>query len=192
MVLLEISNDYGYVLLAAASTVFVNIWHGVQTTKARKASGIGYPNTYATAEQAEKNPAAFQLNCGESPAPSITTTGERPGGDYGSIHPSLPPRGHSLADQPAAVDKQTAQRAHANFTENLTPYLTSMLIAGTRFPVPAAVMGAGWLVSRVVYTIGYTSGGPQGRVTGALGHYLFGLGLVLTACYNGVQMIRGV
>lgn len=27
-----------YVLLAAASTVFVNIWHGTQTVKARKAS----------------------------------------------------------------------------------------------------------------------------------------------------------
>lgn len=147
MVLLEISNDYGYVLLAAASTVFVNIWHGTQTVKARKASGIGYPNTYATAEQAEKNPAAYQLNC--------------------------------------------AQRAHANFTENLTPYLASMLIAGIRFPVPAAVMGAGWLVSRVVYTIGYTSNGPKGRMTGSIGHYLCGLGLALTACYTSVQMVRG-
>lgn len=148
MVLLEISNDYGYVLLAAASTVIINIWHGTQTVKARKASGIGYPNTYATAEQAEKNPAAYQLNC--------------------------------------------AQRAHANFTENLTPYLTSMLIAGTRFPIPAAVMGAGWLASRVVYTIGYTRNGPKGRMAGSIGHYLFGLGLLFTACYNGVQMVRGV
>lgn len=31
--------------------------------------GIGYPNTYATAEQAEKNPAAYQLNCGQSSPP---------------------------------------------------------------------------------------------------------------------------
>lgn len=147
MVLLDISNDYGYVLLAAASTVFVNVWHGIQTSKARKASGIGYPNTYATAEQAEKNPAAYQLNC--------------------------------------------AQRAHANFTENLTPILTSMLIAGTRFPIPTAVMGAGWLVSRVVYTIGYTSNGPKGRLTGSIGHNLFGLGLAFTACYTSVQMVRG-
>ncbi|KAL2281442.1 hypothetical protein FJTKL_11607 [Diaporthe vaccinii] len=110
MVLLDISNDYGYVLLAAASTVFVNIWHGTQTVKARKASGIGYPNTYATDEQAKASPAAFQLNC--------------------------------------------AQRAHANFTENLTPFMATLLIAGTRYPVQAAVMGAGWLVSRIVYTAG--------------------------------------
>lgn len=31
--------------------------------------GIGYPNTYATAEQAEKSPAAYQLNCGKSCPP---------------------------------------------------------------------------------------------------------------------------
>ncbi|KAH8772859.1 hypothetical protein F5883DRAFT_642216 [Diaporthe sp. PMI_573] len=147
MVVLDISNDYGYVMLAAASTVFVNMWHGSQTVKARKASGIGYPNTYATAEQAEKNPGAFQLNC--------------------------------------------AQRAHANFTENLTPYMATMLLAGTRFPVQAAVLWMGWLASRVVYTIGYTSNGPKGRTTGAIGHYLCGLSLALTACYTGVQMIRG-
>ncbi|POS77630.1 MAPEG family protein [Diaporthe helianthi] len=148
MVLLDISNDYGYVLVVAASTVFVNFWHGVQTGKARKASGIGYPNTYATAEQAEKDPAAFKLNC--------------------------------------------AQRSHANFTENLTPYLASLLIAGTRFPVPAAVMGAGWLASRVVYAVGYTRNGPSGRLAGSAGHNLLGFGLGLTACYTGVQMVRGL
>ncbi|KAK7708478.1 hypothetical protein SLS64_006580 [Diaporthe eres] len=127
MVLLDISNDYGYVLLAAASTVFVNIWHGTQTVKARKASGIGYPNTYATEEQAKASPAAFQLNCGKS-CPLLS------------------------------------QRAHANFTENLTPFMATLLIAGTRYPVQAAVMGAGWLVSRIVYTAGYTSNGPKGRM----------------------------
>lgn len=83
--------------------------------------GIGYPNTYATAEQAEKSPAAYRLNC--------------------------------------------AQRAHANFTENLTPWMALLLIAGLRSPVPAAGLGFGWLVSRVVYTLGYTSNkGPKGRV----------------------------
>ncbi|KAJ4424624.1 hypothetical protein N0V82_000756 [Gnomoniopsis sp. IMI 355080] len=122
MAILEVSNEYGYVLLVAGFTSLVNQWHGVQTVRARKASGIGYPNTYATAEQAEKDPAAYQLNC--------------------------------------------AQRAHANFTENLAPFITNLLIAGLRLPVPAAVAGAVWLTSRVVYTKGYlSSAGPKGRTT---------------------------
>lgn len=58
-----------------------------------------------------------------------------------------------------------AQRAHANFTENLTPFLTTLFIAGLRFPVPAASLGAAWLAARVVYTVGYTSDkGPKGRL----------------------------
>lgn len=48
----------------------------------------------------------------------------------------------------------TAQRAHANFTENLTPFMATLLASGTRYPVQAAAMGAGWLVSRMVYTAG--------------------------------------
>jgi hypothetical protein len=38
--------------------------------------GIGYPNTYATAEEADKNPGAFQLNCGKS-CPHRGATGPR-------------------------------------------------------------------------------------------------------------------
>ena len=56
-----------------------------------------------------------------------------------------------------------AQRAHANFTENLLPALGALLISGLRFPTVAAGLGAGWAVSRVVYAAGYTSSGPKGR-----------------------------
>lgn len=57
-----------------------------------------------------------------------------------------------------------AQRAHANFTENHTPLLGALLIAGLRNPFAAAVLGATWSVGRVIYLYGYTSGaGPQGR-----------------------------
>ena len=57
-----------------------------------------------------------------------------------------------------------AQRAHANFTENLTPFLSALLISGLRFPTAAGVIGAGWSVSRMLYLFGYTSSaGPPGR-----------------------------
>lgn len=83
--------------------------------------GIGYPNAYATPEQAAADPAAYRLNC--------------------------------------------AQRAHANYTENLGPFLANLLVAGLRFPVYAAAAGVVWLVARVVYTKGYTSDkGPAGRM----------------------------
>lgn len=148
VVTLQIPNEYGYVLLVATSSALVNLWHGGQTVKARKASGIGYPNTYASAEQAEKDPAAYKLNC--------------------------------------------AQRAHANFTENLTPWLAALLISGLRYPVPAAGLGLGWLASRVVYTIGYTSNsGPKGRAAGSIGSYLTMLPLLGMAGYTGYSLVAG-
>jgi glutathione S-transferase len=56
--------EYGYVLLAAASTYFANFYHIVLTSKARKASGIKYPVAYAANEVADKDPKAFLFNCG--------------------------------------------------------------------------------------------------------------------------------
>lgn len=57
-----------------------------------------------------------------------------------------------------------AQRAHANFTENLTPFLGALLISGIQYPLFAASLGAVWSAARVVFALGYTSSGPQGRV----------------------------
>ncbi|KAK7749876.1 hypothetical protein SLS53_000458 [Cytospora paraplurivora] len=65
MVVVEIPNDYGYVLLAATSTFFVNFWHGMQTVKARKASGVTYPNAYAPASEATQGTPGFKLNCAQ-------------------------------------------------------------------------------------------------------------------------------
>lgn len=40
-----------------------------------------------------------------------------------------------------------------------------MLIAGLRFPLTTAVLGAVWGFGRILYTRGYTSdAGPKGRV----------------------------
>jgi glutathione S-transferase len=61
--------EYGYVLLAATSTYFVNFYHIILTSKARKASGIKYPAPYASNEVAEKDPKAFAFNCSMYPQP---------------------------------------------------------------------------------------------------------------------------
>ena len=57
----------------------------------------------------------------------------------------------------------SAQRAHANFSENLVPVVGELLIAGLRHPVLAAGLGATWSVGRVLYAYGYVNSGPEGR-----------------------------
>lgn len=57
-------TKHSYVLLAASSTIFVNMLHMSLTSRRRKAAGIKYPITYASAEQADKDPKAYAFNCG--------------------------------------------------------------------------------------------------------------------------------
>lgn len=63
---ITLPEEYGYVLLAATAPFFVNVYHGQLTMMHRKASGVKYPNSYASHEQAEKDPKAYAFNCGMS------------------------------------------------------------------------------------------------------------------------------
>ncbi|KAI1809785.1 membrane-associated proteins in eicosanoid and glutathione metabolism [Poronia punctata] len=142
----EVPKEYGYVLAAATSSLFVNTYHKILSSKARNASGIKHPTPYATQEQADKDPRAFKFNL--------------------------------------------AQRAHANFGENLTSFLVALLVAGLRYPSPTAYAGAAWVAGRLGYAYGYTNLGPGGRRPGYLISQVAKLALTTMAvltCYNMVQ-----
>lgn len=128
----------------ASASFFVNLYHFALTGKARKASGLKYPISYATVEQAAKDPAAHKFNC--------------------------------------------CQRAHSNFTENLTPFLGALLISGLHTPVASAALGASWVVGRLWYAMGYASSGPEGRVPGFIISSLSDLALKGMAMWASVQM----
>lgn len=85
-----------------------------------------------------------------------------------------------------------AQRAHANFIENQVSAVGALLLAGLRFPITSAVMGAGWAISRYIYMVGYSQGGPggKGRYRGIY-FWLFQFGLMGLAGFNGVAMVMG-
>lgn len=52
------------VLAAATSTFFINTLHFFLTGRARKAAKIAYPRSYASEEEAAKDPKAYAFNCG--------------------------------------------------------------------------------------------------------------------------------
>ncbi|KAJ1329196.1 MAPEG family protein [Microdochium nivale] len=143
---LQLPAEYGYVLVAATSSIFVNLLHFVLTAGARKRSGIDYPNAYATPEQAAKNPAAYAFNC--------------------------------------------AQRAHANYTESITPFMGALLISGLSYPTYAAGLGITWTTGRVLYAIGYTSSaGPKGRVVGSAVSSLALIGLMGFSVASAIKFL---
>jgi len=144
MTTMTIDPNYGYVILAAASTFILNAIHATNTGKYRKAAAVKYPGAYAPSSRTDDE--AHRFNC--------------------------------------------AQRAHANFIENQPSMLGSLLLAGIRFPVSAAVMGLGWSLSRYIYMVGYSAGGEggKGRYKGIY-YYAFQAGLLGLAMYNGVMMV---
>lgn len=60
-----LTTTNSYTLTVAASSLLLNIYHMMLTSRARKGAGIAYPNAYASAEQAEKDPKAFKFNCAQ-------------------------------------------------------------------------------------------------------------------------------
>merc|ERR1739842_162719 len=60
------------------------------------------------------------------------------------------------------------QRAHQNTLERMPLFLILLLSAGLFNAKVAAALGFFWLLSRVIYSVGYYSGMPKNRVLGSL------------------------
>ncbi|KAI1654889.1 membrane-associated proteins in eicosanoid and glutathione metabolism [Daldinia decipiens] len=93
------------------------------------------------------------------------------------------------AKDPKAYKFNCAQRAHSNFTENITPFLGALLISGLWFPTASAALGAGWVAGRTWYALGYTSYGPPGRTKGFAISILCDTVLKVMAVIAGVKLL---
>ena len=123
MVTLNISPEYGYVVMVATGMVFVNFWKMMRIGGMRKKLGIKYPKMYS-----DEHPI---FNC--------------------------------------------YQRAHQNTLEFVPYFYPTLLTAGLRHPMGAAIAGGIFVLGRVIYALGYSSGDPQKRVPGALISEVLGL-----------------
>jgi len=76
------------------------------------------------------------------------------------------------------------QRAHQNTLENLPQFFFLLLVGGWTHPTLAAAAGACWIVARIMYNMGYSTGNPDGRLTGAYCAFACTLTLLGTACHT--------
>jgi glutathione S-transferase len=84
-----------------------------------------------------------------------------------------------------------AQRAHYNFIEFAPSGFVMLFIAGIYFPVAAAVLGLVLFIGRLIYSIGYSSGGPKGRLVGAILGDLVLLGLLGLSLASAIMFTMG-
>ncbi|KAI1771788.1 membrane-associated proteins in eicosanoid and glutathione metabolism [Hypoxylon cercidicola] len=90
---------------------------------------------------------------------------------------------------PKAYAFNCAQRAHTNYTENITPFLGALLISGLRYPTASAALGASWVFARVWYAAGYASSGPKGRTSGSYIAIISDLVLKIMAVIASIKML---
>jgi glutathione S-transferase len=72
------------------------------------------------------------------------------------LYPQLYATPEQAAADPVVFAYNCAQRAHANYVENLFPAIGSMLVAGLSHPLAAGCIGLGWLGCRLIYFYNYT------------------------------------
>ncbi|OZJ04949.1 DNA-directed RNA polymerase II subunit rpb1 [Bifiguratus adelaidae] len=83
------------------------------------------------------------------------------------------------------------QRAHQNTLETYPIFLVSLFTGGLGYPVASAALGALWILGRLVYAFGYSTGQPAKRNRGAFA-YLGLLGLWITSGMTAYKMLQFV
>lgn len=84
-----------------------------------------------------------------------------------------------------------AQRAHYNFVEGVATYILLILVSGLYYPLYATYLGIAIFIGRLLFSIGYVSKGPNGRLIGALLVDFGLLGLVVLSVMSGLNVTKG-
>lgn len=85
---------------------------------------------------------------------------------YGIKYPTLYATTDSGKKDKEIEAYNCVQRGHQNSLENQPVFLINMVLAGARYPVCASLAGSIYLVGRVVYFMGYSSGVVDRRLYG--------------------------
>ncbi|KAI0210982.1 Microsomal glutathione S-transferase 3 [Lamellibrachia satsuma] len=83
------------------------------------------------------------------------------------------------------------QRAHQNTLEGYPSFLVMLLLGGVAFPKLCAGAGIIWIISRVVYALGYYTGEPDKRTRGAFGYVALLILLICNVVF-AVQLLWGI
>ncbi|XP_067122427.1 glutathione S-transferase 3, mitochondrial-like [Centruroides vittatus] len=80
------------------------------------------------------------------------------------------------------------QRSHQNYLEFYPFFIVLLLLGGFPYPVLGAIAGFVYLVGRIVYAIGYSTGNPSSRFWGSF-QYLGLLFLLFSSAKFGFNLL---
>merc|ERR1719273_2684539 len=147
---IDVAPEYGYVILVAIATSFHCTIQSFYVSKVRYTEAFTEDylhKNYSAENEAHKKEFGTPLKRGGHPDNGLGYLSTK----LGFLQ---------------WIKLQNAQRAHLNYTENLTGQLSQLLLAGLFFPVTAAGLGAVQLVGRQLYCSAYRAKGPNARGPG--------------------------
>ncbi|KAK9832823.1 hypothetical protein WJX81_004611 [Elliptochloris bilobata] len=106
---------------------------------------------------------------------------------YGVEYPRL----YAEGDSENARLFNCVQRAHQNTLEQLPVWLAAQAALASVHPMTAGVLGFVWMAGRIVYFLGYSSKGPQGRLPGTIVASLIQIGVLGFLLVNGGRTLLG-
>lgn len=106
----------------------------------------------------------------------------------GIAYPQMYAEQTECKSNPAALQFNCTQRAHQNTLESAPVFVLGTIVTGLKYPVVAAALGSGFIVGRVIYTLGYKTGNPDKRAPGFLIGNLSSIGLLFGASYTALKL----
>ena len=85
-------------------------------------------------------------------------------------------------------DFNVAQRIHYHYLESVTPVVCWLLIGGIYYPQVSASLGAAYILGRIIFHIGYSLKGPQGRVIGFILQFLATFALCIVSIISAFNL----
>lgn len=107
---------------------------------------------------------------------------------FGVQFPNLYATSENCKDEKSMNDFNCVQRGHQNSLESHPIFLALLLASGVKHPITSAVLGAIYLLGRIVYFASYSSGKPEARTRGSF-MYIGLLGLLITTVKFAVNLL---
>eukprot|EP00808_Paulinella_micropora_P003163 g58961.t1 len=172
-VTLELSSDYGYVMMVAGVLYMENLLIGGKVMGVRKKL-FGPEGKLATNKEFNEMQEQHKKAVG---SPLILG------------YPDMGCGKHSmLLAYEDWLEFNNVQRGHYNLVESMATTMATLLLAGIQYPRVASGFGLTFAVGRWLYAAGYAKGGAKGREIGALLGGLTGLANCGLTFYSGAKM----
>eukprot|EP00416_Gambierdiscus_australes_P041331 CAMPEP_0171093980 /NCGR_PEP_ID=MMETSP0766_2-20121228/39431_1 /TAXON_ID=439317 /ORGANISM="Gambierdiscus australes, Strain CAWD 149" /LENGTH=177 /DNA_ID=CAMNT_0011552499 /DNA_START=98 /DNA_END=631 /DNA_ORIENTATION=+ len=175
---MEISSDFGYVMVSAALIALETIGMGASVMGLRQKFFMSdaFKKKLTESGLLEEHKKAFP----KQPGGPLLGYPDMGSGRYAALLPYA-----------EWVEFNNAQRSHQNMLEQAPSALVLLILGGLQMPKVSATLGLGYFLGRILYALGYRGErGAKGREVGAISALLCVLGLFGCTVYSGLKLAK--